>query len=411
MRLAYVLERYPELTQTFVEAELRELARAGDAVDVLALQAGDGADLAEAASEPAYPAPGAARVRALLAAAAARPRASGRYLASGGRSAGASPPAASAASRAIAPSWPPDGRRLRGLARAAGWRDAAARAGHIHAHFASEAADIAELLGALTGRPHSFTGHSTDLFADPAALRHRLAVAAFAVVICDYDRREVERIAPGAGRLHVIPLGLDLDAIRRTEAYRADGPVVAVGRLVEHKGFADLAAVAGELGREVVIAGEGPQRAELERLGGDAVRLPGALTPAAARELIEGAAVLVAPSVIARDGSRDGIPMVLKEALALATPIVASDAVGNPEVIEPAHGALHPAGDRRALAEAVRSVLSRPPAEREAMGRAGRAWAEREADLRRQTARLRELFAGGRRAAAVTARAGGEPPR
>ena len=392
MRVAYVLERYPELTQTFVEAELGELARVGDEVDVLALQAGDGAEIAEATFAPAYPAPGAARVGALAAAAAANPRVAARFLLGGAAPRGGGVPGAAAASRAVAPAWPPDGRRLRGLARAAGWRATAARARHLHAHFATEAADIAELLGALTGRPHSFTGHSTDLFADPAALRHRLAAAAFAVVICDYDRREVERMAPGAGRLHVIPLGLDLGRIRRTAPYRADGPVVAVGRLVEHKGFGDLAAVAGELGREVVIAGEGPERAELERLGGGAVALPGALTPAAARELIEGAAVLVAPSVIARDGSRDGIPMVLKEALALGVPVVASDAVGNPEVVEPGHGALHRAGDRGALAEALRSLLVRPGDEREAMGRAGRAWAEREADLGEQTARLRELF-------------------
>ena len=102
--------------------------------------------------------------------------------------------------------------------------------------------------------------------------------------------------------------------------------------------------------------------------------------------------MLVAPSVIASDGSRDGIPMVLKEALALGVPVVASDAVGNPEVVEDAWGALYPAGDRRALAEALRALLERP--DREAMGQAGRAFAERELDLRRQTARLRELFAG-----------------
>ena len=375
MRLAYVLERYPELTQTFVEAELRELRRTGDELEVLAIQPGDGTDLAEAAFEAAYPVRGAGRLAALGGAVAGTPRAASAFVRGG-----------------VAPDWPSDGRRLRGLARIAGWRGAAARADHLHAHFASEAADIAALLGALTGRPHSFTGHSTDLFADPAALRRRLEAAAFAVVICDYDRREVERIAPGAGRLHVVPLGIDLGAIRRTAPYNPDGPVVAVGRLVEHKGFAALAAIAPELGREVAIAGEGSQRAELERLGAGAMRFTGALSPLAARELIEGAAVLVAPSVIAADGSRDGIPMVIKESLALETPVVASDAVGNPEVVAEDRGALHRAGDPRALAEALRTLLDRPPAERESMGRAGRAWAESDADLRAQTARLRNLF-------------------
>ena len=403
MRLAYVLERYPELTQTFVEAELRELARGGDELEVLALQAGDGAELADTAFEPRYPARGAARVAALGRAAAGKPRVAAAFV-RGGRASGAGAafatgaiPAACAASRAgaVAAHWPPDGRRLRGLARVAGWRGAAARADHLHAHFATEAADIAALLGALTGRPHSFTGHSTDLFADPAALRRRLAAAAFAVVVCDYDRREVERLAPGVGTLHVVPLGIELGRIRRTTPYDPHGPVVAVGRLVEHKGFADLGAVAAELDREVVIAGEGPQRAELERLAGGAVRFAGALEPAAAHELIESAAVLVAPSVVARDGSRDGIPMVLKEAQGLEVPVVASDAVGNPEVVGPERGALHRAGDREALAEVLRTLLDRLPHELEAMGRAGRAWAEREADLGRQTAHLRELFEEG----------------
>ncbi len=270
-----------------------------------------------------------------------------------------------------------------------GWVGTARRADHIHAHFATEAADMAALLGRLSGRPHSFTGHSTDLFADPPALRRRLGDAAFAVLVCDYDRREVERLAPGAGRLEVVPLGVDLQRLTRSTRYDPDGPVVAVARLVEHKGLGDLVAVAGELGRPVVIAGEGPLRAQLDQ---GAAELRGALAPAAAAALIESASVLVAPSVIAADGSRDGIPMVLKEALALGVPVVASNAVGNPEVVEDAWGALYPAGDQRALADALRALLARP--DREAMGQAGRAFAERELDLRRQTARLRELFAG-----------------
>lgn len=278
---------------------------------------------------------------------------------------------------------------MRGLARVAAWRAAARQADHVHAHFATEAADIAALLGRVAGRRHSFTGHSTDLFADPAALARRLDAAAFAVLVCDYDRGEVGRLAPGHGRLEVVPLGVDLERLRRSTPYAPDGPVLAVGRLVEHKGFADLAAVAGEIGREVVIAGEGPERAALAHAP---VKLRGALPPAEAAKAIERASVLVVPSVIARDGSRDGIPMVAKEALALEVPVVASDAVGNPEVVASDRGELYPAGDLRALAAAVRSVLERPPEEREAMGRAGRAFAEREADLRAQTARLRELF-------------------
>jgi colanic acid/amylovoran biosynthesis glycosyltransferase len=362
MRLAYVLERYPELSQTFVEDELRELRRTGDQVEVLALQPGGGADLADPQFEAAYPPRTAARLAAL-----ARHPATLPLLSSS--------------------AWPSDGRRLRGAARIAPWLARARAADHLHAHFATEAADIAALLGRAGGRRHSFTGHSTDLFADPDALRRRLQAAEFAVLVCEYDRREVERLAPGIGRLEVVPLGVDLDRLRRTTAYDPDGPIVAVARLVEHKGLADLAAVAGELDRRVVIAGEGPLRAALETEGAELI---GPVAPATSASLIESAALVVAPSVIASDGSRDGIPMVLKEALALGVPVVASDAVGNPEVVRPQWGALYRAGDRRALADAIRAMLARE--DREAMGRAGRAFAETELDVRRQTARLRQLF-------------------
>jgi glycosyltransferase involved in cell wall biosynthesis len=72
-------------------------------------------------------------------------------------------------------------------------------------------------------------------------------------------------------------------------------------------------------------------------------------------------------------------------------PVVASDAVGNPEVVEPGHGALFPAGDRRALADAITTMLRRD--DREAMGRAGRAWAEQHADVRVTAEKLRQLWA------------------
>jgi len=72
--------------------------------------------------------------------------------------------------------------------------------------------------------------------------------------------------------------------------------------------------------------------------------------------------------------------------------VVASDAVGNPEVVSSGHGALFPAGSRPELLAALRGLLARE--DREAMGRAGRAFVERVADVRVCAARLRELWQG-----------------
>jgi glycosyltransferase involved in cell wall biosynthesis len=372
-RVGYVLERYPELSQTFVEDELRALARQGAVPEVMALAPGAHAGLTDARFTPHYPPGAAARLAALAALAARQPRGVGRLLRRPGR-------------------WPSDGRHVRGVARLAPWVSVCRGVDHVHAQFASGAADIAALLAALAGKTHSFTGHSTDLFADPAGLIARLTAADLVVLVCEYDRREVERLAPGVGRIEVVPLGVDLERLRRRRPYTADGPIVAVGRLVPQKGFDDLVAVAGELGAPVALVGDGPLRGELEARAAGRVQFTGAVPRDGVAALIEGASVLVAPSVVAADGSRDGIPMVVKEAMALAVPVVASDAVGNPEVVDSQSGALYGAGDRRALREALQALLARPAGEREAMGRAGREFVEREADVQRQTAVLADLL-------------------
>jgi hypothetical protein len=66
-------------------------------------------------------------------------------------------------------------------------------------------------------------------------------------------------------------------------------------------------------------------------------------------------------------------------------------------VVRPEHGVVYPAGDRGALLDALRGLLARD--DREAMGQAGRAFAEREADVRVTVGRLRELWEASRVAA------------
>ena len=157
MRLAYVLERYPELSQTFVEDELRELVRAGRWGGGAGARAGQPAraERRRRSSPPTRRAvrSGWPRSREL---AARRPGDVAGFL---------------ARSPALALRRPPRARHRAGWPAGSG---RARRSEHIHAHFATEAADVAALLGRLSGRPHSFTGHSTDLFADPAGLRRRL---------------------------------------------------------------------------------------------------------------------------------------------------------------------------------------------------------------------------------------------
>jgi colanic acid/amylovoran biosynthesis glycosyltransferase len=382
-----VLARYPQISETFVEGELRELAALGVPVEAVALAPGDPDPERPPVAPVDYPADHGAseRVRATLRIARERPGATRAYLA-GERS------------------WPPPGgrRRLRGLARIAPWVPLARKARHLHAHFASEPTDIARLLAGFAGRPYSFAGHATDVFQDADALRENLRGAAFMVTACEYNRRHIADVAPEhAHKVSVLIMGTDLERFRRRTPYVAEGPVVAVGRLVPKKGFSDLIAAAarpesGLDGREVLIVGEGPERERLEHeiaATRAPVRLLGALGNDSIAELLERAALGVLPCVVAPDGDRDSMPVALKEAMALELPVVGTREVGLPELIDSDRGRLVPPGDPPALALALGEVLGLPAGERVAMGRAGRAFVEAHCDQRRQAERLLTLIA------------------
>jgi len=272
---------------------------------------------------------------------------------------------------------------------------------HVHVHFArSSALDALRAHRILAGR-FSLTAHAYDIYSAPANLAEKLRAAVVTTTGCAYTARELRAIAPGA-RIEVVVMGVDPETFSRRTPHGERRTVLAVGRLVEKKGFIHLIraaaqpAVCGVLD-ELRIAGEGPLRgtleAEIRSLGLEGtVHLVGALSPAEVRTELEAAAVLAMPSVIAADGDRDSMPVAVKEALAMEVPVVASDEVGLPEIIRPAFGRLVAPGDPPALGAALAELLCLPVAERAAMGRAGREHVLIHADLLRETGKLSALM-------------------
>ena len=376
-RLVYVTGTWPVLSETFVSGELRELCRLGEEPALVAIVRG---------SDPQPPGCPDARyvtdlragqqLRALLGLLARRPLRTLRALAR--------------------PRFGGSPRDVAALAPLARQLDGAV---HVHAHFADRPAALAARLAALTGATFSFTAHAWDVFTGWDRVDEKLDAASFGVTVCEYNRRWIAERAPEqAGKLEVVVCGVDPEEFRRSRPYDPGGPLVAVGRLVEQKGFAHLVRAAGIAGGqipEVVIAGDGPERERLEALiaeTGAAVRLAGALPHAEIRALYESASAAVLPCVVAADGSRDSMPVSLKEAMALELPVVGSDEVGIPEMVAPDRGLLVPPGDAEALATALVALHQRPAAERAAMGRAGRAFVVERCNLRTETERLRSLF-------------------
>jgi glycosyltransferase involved in cell wall biosynthesis len=104
--------------------------------------------------------------------------------------------------------------------------------------------------------------------------------------------------------------------------------------------------------------------------------------------------VFVMPCVVAADGDRDSMPVVVKEAMAMEIPVIVTDEVGLPELVTPACARVVEPGDAEALAVALREMLALPRDERVAMGVAARARVLEVADVRAETARLSGLVMG-----------------
>lgn len=277
---------------------------------------------------------------------------------------------------------------------------------HVHAHFATHAALGAWVVKALTGVPYSVTAHSHDLTMDYPMLGVKLAGASRVVVISDYYRDYIADALPSQDMtaVHVIRCGVDTSRLAPS-APRADAgvpTVVCPGRLVPMKGHRYLLEALSRLQREgvalrVEIAGGGALRGELEvmvrDLGlEDRVSFRGQLTHDRMLEALRGADIVCLPSVVTEDGEQEGIPVALMEAMAFGAAVISTDTSGVAELVrDDETGLLVPPGDADALAEALRR-LALDPDLRARLGSSGRRIVEEGYDLRTNTGRLRTLI-------------------
>jgi len=214
-------------------------------------------------------------------------------------------------------------------------------------------------------------------------------------------------IESGCDRSKVVVLhsGIDCGKFRYIERRYHQGEalrILTVGRLTEKKGIAyAIQAVARVIASgqnlSYTIVGEGPLRAELQRLVeelgvSDCVHLLGWRTHDEVVGLIETAHVLLAPSVTAADGDEEGIPNSVKEAMATGLPLVSTNHGGIPELVEDGvSGYLVPQRDIEAMADRLRQLIDHPQAW-VAMGLAARARVMAEFDTDKLNDELERLY-------------------
>ena len=273
---------------------------------------------------------------------------------------------------------------------------------HVHCHFSNHPAAAGYIVHRLTDIPYSFTAHGFDLHVDRHMLCAKVAEAAFVVPVSEYNR---ELIAAECGerariKLAVIHCGVETDFFRPSESAPPERPlsVLCVGTLHEVKGqryLVEACRLLADAGVDVVctLVGDGPDRAALARQIAAAglerrVAIGGRRTRAELAEQLRAAHVLVAPSVPTSEGKREGIPVVLMEAMASGIPVVASAISGIPELVEDGvSGLLVPPRDPRAVADALRRLLDDAPLRRQ-LGAAGREKVVREFDVHTNAAEL-----------------------
>lgn len=279
---------------------------------------------------------------------------------------------------------------------------------HLHSHFINGPTSIAMFMARLLDIPYSFTMHASMIWRDPIAIRNKLRSAAFCVSISEYNRRYVLDTygQEFADKIHIVHCGVEPDDSLppRQTAENDEFRLLAVGQLNPRKGFHVLIpALAGLRDKGVAfhctIVGDGAERSRLAELVrnhalGDHVNLAGAMLHEKVKEELAQADAFVLPCVITDDGWRDGIPVALMEAMLYELPVVSTNILGLPELIEDGVGGLLvPANDADALSVAL-ARLAEDPGLREKLGQAGRVKVLEDFNNVRSARELHELIEG-----------------
>ena len=406
-RVAYLVWRYPVLTETFVRREVQALRSAGLSLDVVALEAPD-SPMSEDSESPA------GAVTCL------GPTDTDRWRVAARRYLRQKPWTVVRLWLCVV------GHRYREnkawwhdrdvLYMAAGLADMMAERGttHVHSPWANHSAFLAFLVSRLLGVSYSVQARAAEIHraAQVPLIEDRVRFAEFLITNSRYNERYLRTVVGCRPDLpiHTIYNGVELSRFRPPAERPDDAPlrVLAVGRLVESKGFRYLLEACGLLrDRGVAFVCEivgGPQDpAEtvtwiaLRRLHAELrlepmVRFLGPMPFSGVLSAYRRADIVVLPSVRARDGAHDVTPNALIEAMALRLPVVSTTIGAIPEIVDhEIDGLLLAPNDAAALAVALERLL-RDPALRRRLGEAARRKVEARFDIERNLEERARLF-------------------
>lgn len=269
----------------------------------------------------------------------------------------------------------------------------------LHNHFANAGAIVGFLAAGLLHVPWSFTMHGISETDYPAGLLlgKKIEAADFVACVSYFGRAQAMRlVSPDHwDKLHVVRCGLPLKGLPMPSTSRGGKRLICVGRLSPEKGQAGLleafANISGGADAQLVFVGDGPQSGDLssrsQTLGiADKVSFAGRLGEQETLEQIAGSDILVLPSLM------EGLPIVLMEAMALGTAVVASRVAGIPELVEDGKsGLLFTPSNWDELAESMSRLLENDGLRR-TLAENAKAAVTTEFDIKKSANQLRSLF-------------------
>jgi colanic acid/amylovoran biosynthesis glycosyltransferase len=277
---------------------------------------------------------------------------------------------------------------------------------HILAYWGNYAATCAYMFNRLIDRPVPFSMFlhaGMDLYEGQVFLKEKLLYANNIFVVCDFNKVFLSQRYPDifpeiSSKIHKYHLGLDLSEFKYDLENRFRSKILAVGSLEKHKGF-DYLLRAGQiissrgLEFQIEIIGEGKEKISLERLATELkienrVTFLGWLPSDEVRTAMTRATILVHPS----SGLGDAVPTVIKEAMAVGTPVIASSIAGIPELLDEGRcGILVAPQDSKAIADAIEKLVTDKPV-RLRYANTARRYAEETFDLWRNGQQLAGLL-------------------
>jgi len=268
---------------------------------------------------------------------------------------------------------------------------------HVHAHFGTNSTTVALLCRRLGGPAYSFTVHGPEEFDKPEFLHlgEKIRHAAFVVAISQFGRSQLFRQCDYAEweKIKIVRCGVDASFhdVEPTEPPAAPR-LVCVARLHEQKGLPILVEAAARLrdrglNFRVTVIGDGPLRGELERRIAE-LKLEDCVELAGWRSGDDVRAALLASRGLVLPSFAEGLPVVIMESLALARPVISTYVAGIPELVDHGVGRLVPAGSVAPLAQAMADLLTAPTDRLAELGREG---ARRIASRHRSSDEARKL--------------------